>query len=82
MQVEAPTEEDIIREIERSRLRALVAADIATAHRLHADYFQLITPIGLALSREEYLGAIAAGQIRSWHGSRATSRCDFTAPRR
>lgn len=57
------TEEEI-REIERSRLRALVAGDIATAQRLHADDFQLITPIGAALSREQYLGAIAAGQIK------------------
>jgi hypothetical protein len=61
---DAQTEEDNIREIERSRLRALVAADVATAQPLHADDFQLITPIGVALSREEYLGAIAAGQIK------------------
>jgi hypothetical protein len=60
---EIQTEEDI-REIERSRLRALVAGDIATAQRLHADDFQLITPIGTALSREQYLGAIAVGQIK------------------
>lgn len=57
------TEEEI-REIERSRLRALVAGDIDTAQRLHADDFQLITPIGAALSREQYLGAIAAGHIK------------------
>lgn len=63
MAPEIQTEEEI-REIERSRLRALVAGDIATAQRLHADDFQLITPIGAALSREQYLGAIAAGQIK------------------
>ncbi|WP_426131591.1 nuclear transport factor 2 family protein [Pararhizobium sp. PWRC1-1] len=65
------TQEDRIREIERSRLRALVAADITAAAPLHADDFQLITPIGVALSREEYLGAIAAGQIiyRAWEPS-------------
>ncbi|PSS59897.1 DUF4440 domain-containing protein [Ensifer sp. NM-2] len=65
------TEEDRIRESERSRLRALVAADITAAAPLHADDFQLITPIGVALSREEYLGAIAAGQIkyRAWEPS-------------
>jgi hypothetical protein len=61
---EIQTEEDNIRQIERSRLRALVAGDIAAAHPLHADDFQLITPIGAALSREQYLGAIAAGQIK------------------
>ncbi|MBB3644049.1 hypothetical protein FHX14_000208 [Rhizobium sp. BK619] len=61
---EIQTEVDNIRQIERSRLRALVAADIAAAQPLHADDFQLITPIGAALSREQYLGAIAAGQIK------------------
>ncbi len=55
--------EDRIRETERARLRALVAADMVAAKPLHAEAFQLITPNGLALSRDEYLGAIAAGQI-------------------
>ena len=64
----AQTVEDHIRETERARLRALVAADVPTAKPLHAENFQLITPIGVALSREEYLGAIGAGQIkyRTW----------------
>ncbi|ULR47063.1 nuclear transport factor 2 family protein [Rhizobium sp. K102] len=62
------TAADRIREIERTRLRALVAADMSAARPLHADDFQLITPIGVALSREEYLGGIAAGGIkyRAW----------------
>lgn len=49
---------------ERTRLQALVAADMATARPLHAADFQLITPIGKALSKDEYLGAIAAGHIK------------------
>ena len=49
---------------ERTRLQALVAADMATARPLHATDFQLITPIGKALSKDEYLGAIAAGHIK------------------
>ncbi|WFR77242.1 nuclear transport factor 2 family protein [Janthinobacterium rivuli] len=59
---------ELLRQTERSRLRALVAADTNAARILHADDFQLITPIGSMLSREEYLGAIAAGQMRylSW----------------
>lgn len=56
--------ENNIRDIERSRLRALVSADIETAQRIHAPDFQLITPIGQALSKEEYLGAIATGYIK------------------
>jgi len=54
---------DRLRHIEHTRLRALVEADIETARGLHADDFQLITPIGRPLSKDEYLGAIAAGQI-------------------
>lgn len=65
---DAQTIEDHIRETERTRLRALVAADVPAAKDLHAEDFQLITPIGVALSRDEYLGAIGAGQIkyRAW----------------
>lgn len=32
--------------------------------RLHAPDFQLITPIGAALSKEQYLGAIATGHLK------------------
>jgi len=51
-------------EIERVRLRALVAADMAAAAPLHADEYQLITPNGSEMSRDDYLGAIAAGRLR------------------
>ena len=54
---------ELIRDTERTRLAALVRADAATALPLHAEDFQLITPIGAALTREQYLGAIATGQI-------------------
>ncbi len=36
------TEEDRIRETERARLRALVAADMVAAKPLHAEEFQLM----------------------------------------
>jgi Domain of unknown function (DUF4440) len=52
-----------LREIERTRMQALVRADMAVAGPLHADDFQLIPPPGFPLSREEYLGAVAAGDI-------------------
>ncbi|SCB57737.1 protein of unknown function [Rhizobium aethiopicum] len=58
------SEANLLRETERARLRALVNADIVRAHQLHAPDFQLITPIGAALSKQEYLGAIASGQIK------------------
>ncbi|MGO7634110.1 nuclear transport factor 2 family protein [Rhizobium leguminosarum] len=57
-------EANLLRETEHARLRALINADIVRAQQLHASDFQLITPIGATLSKEEYLGAIASGQIK------------------
>lgn len=56
-------EADLIRSIERQRLRALVDANIEVARRLHADDFQLINPRGESFSKEQYLGGIASGQV-------------------
>ena len=50
-------------DVERKRLRALVEADLAVADQLHASDFQLITPGGDSLSKEEYLQAVASGEI-------------------
>jgi hypothetical protein len=58
------TETDRIRDVERRRLRALVDGDVEAARQLHADDFQLITPIGESLSKDKYLGAIATGHIK------------------
>ena len=52
-----------IRDLERQRLRALVAADVDVARALHADDYQLITPAGVALSKAEYLGGIDSGEL-------------------
>jgi hypothetical protein len=57
-------EADLLRETERARLRALVSADVDQARKFHAPDFQLITPIGAALSNEDYMGAIASGQLK------------------
>jgi hypothetical protein len=56
-------EADLIRATERERLRALVAADVPAARRLHADDFQLINPAGGALTKDQYLEAVASGQV-------------------
>ena len=58
-----PAEADRLRAMERERLRALVEADLEVAHRLHADYFQLIKPAGEVFSKEQYLGMVASGEI-------------------
>jgi hypothetical protein len=58
------SETDLLRDTERARLRALVSANIGQAQQFHAPDFQLITPIGAALSKEDYMGAIASGQLK------------------
>jgi hypothetical protein len=54
----------VLRDTERRRLRSLVEADLAVADALHADDYQLITPNGYALTKQEYLRDIASGQLR------------------
>ncbi|MCB8819425.1 nuclear transport factor 2 family protein [Microvirga rosea] len=61
----SPTSEaDLLRNTERARLRALVSADLDQARQFHAPDFQSITPIGAALSKEDYMGAIASGHLK------------------
>jgi hypothetical protein len=50
--------------IERLRLRALASADTVTAAPLHAEDYWLITPNGSEMTKADYLGAIASGQLR------------------
>jgi len=54
---------EFLPDTERRRLRALVSADMATAGPLHAAEYQLITPNGAALSKDEYLGAVVSGEL-------------------
>lgn len=54
---------DGLREIERERLRALVAADLMVALPLHTDDFRIATPSGLVWTKDEYLGGIGDGSI-------------------
>ncbi len=56
-------EADLIRATEHERLRALVEANMEVARQLHADDFQLINPLGQSLSKEQYLGGIASGDL-------------------
>ena len=57
------TIEDELRDIERRRLSALVAADIELARSLHAEDYELITPGGRPLSREDYLEGVGSGDL-------------------
>jgi len=58
------TNADTLREVERSRLKALVDRDMALAWKLHSPDFQLVTPRGRPFTREQYLGKIEQGILR------------------
>jgi hypothetical protein len=58
---------ELLRATERERLRALVSGDVERAGQLHTEDFQLINPLGGALSKEQYLGGISSGQIHYLH---------------
>jgi hypothetical protein len=59
---------EALRDLERERLRALVAADMTRAEELHADDFQLVNPAGRTYTKAQYLGDLASGEIdyRVW----------------
>jgi hypothetical protein len=61
----ATVEASTIEAMERERVQALVNGNLAIARQFHADEYELITPLGATLSREQYLGALAAGNLRS-----------------
>lgn len=52
-----------LREVERRRLRSLVNRDMAVAASLHADDYELVTPGGAALSKQDYLTGIESGEL-------------------
>lgn len=51
-------------DLERRRLLALLGGDIEAAAPLHADDYQLVTPNGSDMSKDDYLGAIGSGELR------------------
>jgi hypothetical protein len=57
------TPDDELRDIERRRLNALVEADIELARSFHAEDYELITPGGGNLSREDYLEGVGSGEL-------------------
>lgn len=77
MNTRTTSTEELIRSTERARLRALVDGDTRLALEYHSGDFELITPIGARLTREQYLGAVASGQINylSWEPGPIAVRC-------
>ena len=60
----ATVEASTIEATERRRVQALVNRDIEVAGQLHAADYELVTPLGATLSKDQYLGALAAGNLR------------------
>ena len=56
-------DEEAVRAVERQRLRLLVAGDVEAATRLHSDDFQLINPVGRALTRAQYMQSLSSGYL-------------------
>jgi hypothetical protein len=54
---------DVLRQLERERLRSLVEADMKRARELHAEDFQLVNPRGETLTKDQYLGGIESGRL-------------------
>jgi ketosteroid isomerase-like protein len=52
-----------LRDLELTRLRALVDVDMTALEAAHAPDFQLIPPPGLVMTRQEYLAAVATGEL-------------------
>jgi hypothetical protein len=61
---EVGADADLLRKVERERLRALVEADIEVVDQLHASDFQLVNPFGGVASKEQYLDGVRSGQFR------------------
>lgn len=53
-----------IRQVEHSRIQALMACHMELLWQLHAPDYQLITPSGRTFTRDRYLGDIEAGRLR------------------
>jgi hypothetical protein len=58
------TDANAFRELEHSRVRALVERNMDLARQLHAVDFQLITPTGHQYLREPYLAEIETGELK------------------
>jgi hypothetical protein len=56
-------DEIAVSRVERMRLRSLVTRDMDLASSLHADDYQLISPSGAALSKDEYLSRVKSKSL-------------------
>jgi ribosome-interacting GTPase 1 len=52
-----------LEQLERQRLRALVAVDLPEIDRLHSDLYELITPAGRPVSKQAYVEDVQASDF-------------------
>lgn len=62
--VDASAREALIRDLESSRIRALVDADVPQLLQLHAPDYQLVTPSGRTFTRERYVALIGSRALQ------------------
>lgn len=60
---QVPSAVDALRDLELSRLEAVVMNDMPALQALYADDFELVPPPGVAMSRDEFLGALQDGGL-------------------
>lgn len=60
---QVPSEVDALRDLELSRLEAVVMNDMPALQALYADDFELVPPPGVVMSRDEFLGALQDGGL-------------------
>jgi hypothetical protein len=56
-------DEKLFRGLEEERLRGLVGANMESFDRFHAKDYQLISPVGMPFSFDEYRSAIGTGKL-------------------
>jgi Domain of unknown function (DUF4440) len=52
-----------LEQLERARLRALRECDLVAVERLHAEDYELVTPGGGTLTRQDYVELITSGEF-------------------
>jgi hypothetical protein len=67
--------EEVLRDVERRRLRSLVAAAADDLYALHAPEFVLVNPSGVVWTKEHYIGGVVDGTI-NYRRFEATSNID------
>ena len=72
----ASSEADAVRSAEQKRLSALLTGNMEVARQLHADDFQLVTPLGAVFSKGDTSESSPPASFTTLHGT-STHRSMF-----